>query len=214
MRSQVFGRIIGTFIITLACTIAVAQPTTDAPTLKEKLTEKLVCDQANCQERQSGSFQCSYTEAGVDHQLFSTFNEFTGFNFALGDFSFSETLGSDPNYTAGDPAATLRLVNMKPNGGTRTVLTVKLSWKNDLLKIQIKGITPYVISPVAADRVGFQLVSYEENASLSFTVASAPVFGRSWPNTPYPSTRKVKTKTVNSTSYELDTITVTGPEIL
>lgn len=206
MKSSLGFRFACVLVTLLGCALAFSQP----PSLKEKLTEKVVCDPNTCTEVRVGSFTSAFLENGIDPNVVSNLFPSTVFTISIGDCTFSDSLGSDPKFEQGDTACTLRKVVTLPGGKSKTALTVKLSWKNNNLSIRMKGITPLVDSPVANSRVGLKIVSFEENASLSFSVANAPIFTRSWTRE-YPSIRTVKTKVVNGTPYDLDTITVTGP---
>jgi hypothetical protein len=178
--------------------------------MSEKLKEKVACTDTGCSETQSGQFR-GFAFVQIGNALIDSLDKQSTFTLTVGDFDFVRTLGDDPNYDTGETAATFQDV-VQTTSGTLVFLKVKLNWSDgDLLRVKIKGITPYAASPVAADLVGTSQGFKSKDVAAEVSLASSTRSrGISTSSMPFHGFLWRRTKNVNGTDYDLDRIYLLG----
>ena len=177
---------------------------------REKLQEKVVCPSGVCGKQYSGSFQITYTAGPYTSETVDAIDSHTTLTLAVGDFSFVELIGNDPNFHDGDTKASLLSIVKLPSGSA-TAVRVKLSWAKGKVRIKLKGLTPFATSPIAADAIGSAPGTLSPTANMSFDLLNQTGgFGYLAVAAPFTGTLTRKTQTVDSVDYQLDKIKLAG----
>jgi N-acetylneuraminic acid mutarotase len=175
----------------------------------EKLQEKLVCT-SGCGEVQSGSFQmkCAFQLPGT---FVSNIGPDTNVIVRIGNLVVTNRLGNDPKFTAGATKASLTQTG-NVSGKQKTVLSEKLTWSNGALKLQMKGLTPAILSPIAATMVdgptGGRLAGVDVVVEFKNPDSTITRFARI--GLPLSGNQTRASKVVAPTTYHLDKISLSG----
>jgi hypothetical protein len=200
------------FLICLLLASAVAQAGTDGVSLRDQLREKLVCDTGGCMEVQSGTFQVKYQFTGVIPEVFANLDAQSTVTLQFGSFEITKLLGDDPNYQPGDESVSFVSLIKVIDGGNPLAGRMKVSWKNEILKISFKGYVPQTQDPVAYTLLNTapgkdKQVDAPLRISLEGNGAS---FTNSFSGIPLTGSLSRKTKVVDGTSHDLDKISLSG----
>lgn len=181
-------------------------------TVKERLKEKLVCT-TGCTEEQTGGIQMKLLAGEFSPTVLNGLNADSDVFVNIGTYSFTGKLGDDPHYQPGDTQATLTNVNMTPSGGTRIIARVKVSWKNGFVTAQVKTLRPPTNSAAASDLVGSTPgpVSTAADVYVQLNSSTGTVY-ISYLDVRLDGKLTRKTKNVNGTNYDLDSISIAGTQ--